>query len=79
MTNEFSFNVGGNLKARSSEARDGSGLGALKASDLTSVFNLGATWSYSTSFSNASAGTNVKPMIAANKCGYWTFVPYIVT
>lgn len=70
--------MGGNLKTRDLDKRDG-GFGDLKAADLLNVFNAGATWSYSTTYSNTTAVLNVKPNIAANKCGYWAFVPYYIT
>ncbi len=71
LTNSYAFNVGINLKKR-----DGKGLGL---SDLTNAFNVGATWSWSHTYTNATAHTNTKPTYAAGKCGQFTFVPYYVT
>ena len=46
---------------------------------IKAAFNIGATWSWSDTFSNATAGTSNKPDWLHDKAGYWTFVPYIVT
>lgn len=78
VTNAFDFNIGFNLKKRSLEPRDGNNKPKLSLSDLTSIFNAGATWSWSKSYSNSTSTSNTKPRIDANKCGYWTFVPYYV-
>ena len=75
VTNSKSFNVGIQLDTRSLDPRDdGLSLQALKA-----TFSAGATWGWSDTYSNATAIATSRPTDLADKCGYWTFVPYMVT
>lgn len=75
VTNSETFNVGIQLGTRSLDSRDdGPSLPALKA-----TFSAGATWGWSDTYTNATAVASSRPPKTANKCGYWTFVPYMVT
>jgi len=45
---------------------------------LTSSFNLGASWSESKTLTYTTTTQHSKTT-EANQCGYWTFVPYVMT
>ena len=76
--NQFSLNIGGTVGAKK---RDGAAQSpnALTPEKIQATFNVGATWSYTTTNTTATSDTNGKPSYAMDQCGYFTYLPYYVT
>lgn len=83
VTNSKEFSVGvsvGNKRSLAQRAPDAAAPAIpLSVADLKTTFNAGASWTYSDTYTNATAVAASRPDMVLAKCGYITFVPYYVT
>ncbi|KAI9702775.1 MAG: hypothetical protein M1836_007989 [Candelina mexicana] len=87
VTNKYEFNIGGaNVPKVKREAKADAAPGFTKWSKrddksiIQAAFNVGASYSYSKTVTTTQTLTQPRPTDGphADKCGYWTFIPYYI-